>query len=117
MAEVIQKLQFKRGTCADLTAILVGAEKLSAGEPAYEVDTGKMKIGNGVDDYASLSYFGGAGEQIIFKSHYEFPNVGEANKLYVATDEHNTYIWENTKYVIISVDQHEIDAGGADAIY
>lgn len=56
MAEVIQKLQFKRGTKAALTAVLVGTEVLSSGEPAYETDTQLVKIGDGVHNYADLPY-------------------------------------------------------------
>lgn len=35
---------------------------LAKGEPGYETDTGKLKIGDGVSTWTSLSYFGGGGE-------------------------------------------------------
>ena len=31
---------------------------LQAGEPAYEIDTQYLKIGNGIDDYNTLKYIG-----------------------------------------------------------
>ena len=56
----IKDIQFKRGTKAALEAKLVeenlGVPK--AGEPIYETDTGKIKIGDGKTSYAELSYFG-----------------------------------------------------------
>lgn len=64
MAEIIQKLQFKRGTKAILEARLTpsGLGVLLSGEPAYETDTQKMKIGDGTHKYADLPYVGaGAG--------------------------------------------------------
>ena len=121
MAEqVIKSIQFKRGTKIRLEAVLVGDNKPLQGEPIYESDTGKFKIGDGVHGYAELPYIGNGSapmNQIFFGTHYEFPAIGEEDKLYVAKDEHNSYIWENNKYIILSVNQHEIDAGGADAQY
>lgn len=60
MAE-LKSIQFKRGAQAALTTNLVGTNKLKDGEPAFEKDTGKLKIGNGVNDYADLPYIGGGG--------------------------------------------------------
>ena len=60
MAE-LRSIQFKRGAQAALIANLVGAAKLKDGEPAFEKDTGKLKIGNGVSDYADLPYISGGG--------------------------------------------------------
>lgn len=50
------RLQFRRGNAADwVTANPI----LAQGEPAYELDTGKFKLGDGVSDWATLQYFGG----------------------------------------------------------
>lgn len=47
-------LRFKRGTAAALTS---NNPTLNSGEPGYETDTGKLKIGDGVTAWNSLSYF------------------------------------------------------------
>lgn len=47
------KIQFRRGTRSQWTTI---NPILSQGEPAYETDTGLMKIGDGVLNYNSLPY-------------------------------------------------------------
>lgn len=90
----ISKIKFKRGTKSALEANLVGANRPDAGEPVFELDTNKLKIGDGENDYADLPYIsGGSGmEQIVFGSIYEFPSIGEENKLYVAKDTLNNYI-------------------------
>jgi len=51
--------------------------------------------------------------QIIFGTHYEFPSVGQENKLYIAKDERNSYIWVDTHYELVSVDHSKIDGGDA----
>ena len=121
MTEIIQKIQFKRGNKVDLELVLKGANKLASGEPAFELDTGKLKIGNGIDNYVDLPYLAGGGyeEQIVFGTRYEFPAIGEENKLYIAKDEQNAYIWKTNKYELISVDHsvNEIDGGGANTIF
>ena len=57
---VIKTTQFKRGLKATLEHRLVASDLgvLLAGEPAFETDTGQMKIGNGVSSYAELPYVG-----------------------------------------------------------
>ena len=54
--KVIREIQHKRGTLADLTAVLKGANKPLSGELIWEIDTNRLKIGNGVDDYEDLAY-------------------------------------------------------------
>jgi hypothetical protein len=60
---VIKNIQFKRGTKekleARLTADDLGIPK--AGEPIFESDTNKLKIGDGILDYAHLPYVAGGG--------------------------------------------------------
>jgi hypothetical protein len=46
-------IQFKRGTAANLTA---ANPSLGVGEPCFEYDTGKFKIGNGVQAWNALPY-------------------------------------------------------------
>lgn len=52
--------QFKRGLKSVLEARLVANDLgvLLAGEPAFETDTGQVKVGNGVSSYKDLPYVG-----------------------------------------------------------
>lgn len=47
-------LQFRRGTAAEWTA---ANPVLLNGEPGFEEDTNKAKVGNGVTAWSSLPYF------------------------------------------------------------
>lgn len=50
------RIKFRRGNASEWTS---GNPILSAGEPGFEKDTGKFKIGNGTDQWTSLDYAGG----------------------------------------------------------
>lgn len=52
---VVTQFQFRRGTAAQWTST---NPTLAAGEPGYETDTGKFKVGNGSTAWNSLSYIG-----------------------------------------------------------
>ena len=57
-------IKFRRDTSANWTSVNpIPAQ----GEPCYETDTGKLKIGNGSDSYTTLPYVsdGGSGGAII----------------------------------------------------
>jgi len=56
----IKTVQFNRGSKAKLSERLVASDLgvLQAGEPAFETDTGQLKIGNGVSNYVDLPYVG-----------------------------------------------------------
>lgn len=58
MAEVVVNtiIKFKRGNSADWTAKNI---LLEAGEPGYELDTGKLKVGNGATRWNDLKYVDG----------------------------------------------------------
>ena len=53
-ATVYNTIQLRRGTAATWTA---ANPVLSQGEPAYETDTGRLKIGNGTTHWVSLDYY------------------------------------------------------------
>ena len=58
----IKEIQFKRGKKSVLEEKLV-ADNLGvpkSGEPIYETDTGKLKLGDGNTAYKDLPYYGGA---------------------------------------------------------
>ena len=57
MEKIIRVIQIKRGTKARLTEVLQGNKKPEDGEPIWELDTGKLKFGDGIHDYGSLEYF------------------------------------------------------------
>jgi hypothetical protein len=50
-------IEFRRDTAATWTSV---NPTLEAGEPGYETDTGKVKIGDGSTDWNSLGYVGGS---------------------------------------------------------
>jgi len=54
----IESIKFKRGDKETLELKLVGDNKPLEGEPIFELDTNKLKIGNGINDYVDLPYIG-----------------------------------------------------------
>ena len=113
----ISTIQFKRGKKEALERALVGKNILLSGEPVFEIDTNRFKIGDGKSEYKDLPYVSESVQidNLFFAdTAYEFPKIGEDGKLYIATVESNIYFWKNG-YKLASVDSREIDAGGADA--
>jgi len=53
----IDVVQLKRGNKADLERVLRGILKPADGEPIFEIDTGKLKFGDGIHNYVDLEYF------------------------------------------------------------
>ena len=53
----IEVIQLKRGKQAALEAVLRGERKPADGEPIFEIDTGKLKFGDGQHNYDELGYF------------------------------------------------------------
>lgn len=102
-------LQFKRGLSknwAKYEGILL------AGEPGFETDTGKLKIGNGIDKWADLPYVGDGGTaSSVFNAstHFDFPSVGDENVIYKAQDEKKIYQWSDTAtaYELIGVEAED----------
>lgn len=56
MAKIISTIQFKRNTFSNWQS---KNPVLASGEPGYEIDTNKFKIGDGVTNWNTLSYQGG----------------------------------------------------------
>ena len=74
MTNIIESIQFKRGTKAKLE------ERLRAGdlgvplrgEPIWETDTNRMKIGDGIKPYVQLDYFADyVSENIVLEGYYD----------------------------------------------
>ena len=133
MSDVIQKIQLKRGTKKVLDLVLKDSNRPASGEPIYELDTGRLKIGDGINDYAKLAYFG---KKLVYNNIFEFPTVGEEGTLYIVNNG-NSYIWDaqNKRYKVLFLDnrqfyglilndkgeiigaERQIDAGSATADY
>jgi len=74
MANVITSIQFKRGNKETLNARLVEGDLgiPLRGEPIWEIDTNRIKIGNGVDSYANLDYFSGDTiDNLVLEGYYD----------------------------------------------
>ena len=65
----IESLQLKRGTREALEKILVGDKKPLAGEPIYESDTNRIKIGDGINEYKNLPYLDG--NNLVLEGYYD----------------------------------------------
>ena len=97
MAEIIQHVyQFKRGTAQRWIEV---NPILRQGEPGFEYDTGKLKIGDGFTPWASLPYINGevnvsGQEEMITVSTYDMlPTVGDPTKLYRVVEDKLLYQW------------------------
>ena len=80
---------------------------LAQGEPAFELDTFKLKIGNGVMSYNELPYIADAAalqssdseSSILFVDSKTLPALGGEDILYVIKDTGELKIWVDGKYV------------------
>lgn len=93
-------LQLKRGTAArwiELNPVL------AAGEPGFEYDTKKMKVGDGSTAWRDLPYIG-SNEVCCVAAYSELPSTGDANCLYKVGDEKALYQWNTmeAKYESLS---------------
>ena len=138
MSDIIQKIQLKRGTQNILELVLKDSNRPASGEPIYELDTGRLKIGDGIHDYAKLAYFGSIAstQKLVYNNIFEFPPVGNEGTLYIVNNG-NSYVWDAQKkrYKVLFLDnrqfyelilnddgeiigaERQIDAGSATADY
>lgn len=90
MATVVKTtFQFKRGTAAKWVELNL---TLAAGEPGFEIDTGRLKIGDGKRTWLDLPYLGEGGV-VNAATHYDFPETGAADVIYKAAEEKLLYQW------------------------
>lgn len=69
---------------------------LAVGEPGFEKDTGRLKIGDGYSHWLELPYLGEDGTGIYnAATHLDFPSVGKSNVIYKASDELKLYQWND----------------------
>ena len=100
MAEVIKiTYQLRRGTSSVWNK---NNPLLAAGEPGYELDTHKVKIGDGTSYWKDLPYIG-EHNIISYASHNDFPAIGNVNYLYKANDEDMLYCWDDDEAVFITI--------------
>lgn len=101
MAEVIQHVyQFKRGTAQRWIEV---NPILKQGEPGFEYDTGKLKIGDGFTPWLALDYINsenggdidvsGQEEMVTVSTYTQLPKVGDENKLYRVVEDKLLYQW------------------------
>ena len=85
----------------------------------------RIKIGDGIHRYNELGWIGGDstdnddGDEVLdFKSSGDFPNVGEAHKIYKAESESKLYQWnsDKLKYEPLNVVDVEVDITDIDYI-
>lgn len=89
-------LRFKRGKSTSWTEKNI---LLYAGEPGFETDTGRFKIGNGIDKWNDLPYVGSEKQEVFnAKTHYDFPAIGNVNVIYKAEEEKVLYQWNQDKF-------------------
>lgn len=82
-------LQFKRGTAArwvELNPIL------AKGEPAYEYDTRKFKVGDGSTSWVNLPYVGES-EIVCVSTYFDLPKEGKSDCIYKVNEEKTLYQW------------------------
>ena len=99
MATVIK---FKRGQSTSWTNQNL---TLAAGEPGFELDTGRLKIGDGVTPWNDLPYLGEDGVGVVnLPSSEDFPPIGNPNIIYKAEKEKQIYQWNATtkEYELLS---------------
>ena len=102
--------KFKRGTASrwqELNPVL------RQGEPGFEYDTNKLKIGDGYTPYNDLPYQTSPEYVVSQPTAATFPLIGEVNVIYKATNEKSLYQWNpsiNDYELLNSVDLSEVYA-------
>lgn len=99
--------QFKRGTAQRWIEI---NPILRQGEPGFEYDTGKLKLGDGFTPWLGLPYIN---EGAVFNAptRDKFPYRGNSNTIYKAEEEVALYQWNNQTqtYDLLSSGEQLID--------
>ena len=89
-------IQLKRGKSSSWKTL---NPVLNPGEPGFEIDTGKLKIGNGIDEWLDLQYVGQDKTLIVIaETHYDFPPIGDIDVIYKASQEKQFYQWNDQTY-------------------
>lgn len=87
-------IQLKRGTAEAWKRV---NPILAVGEPGFEKDTNRLKIGDGVNNWVNLPYQDQSNENVFnTNTRYEFPSIGKENVIYKASQEAKLYQWNPT---------------------
>ena len=106
MAEVVSHVyQFKRGTAQRWIEV---NPILRQGEPGFEYDTGKLKIGDGFTPWLALSYINdvnvsGQEEMVTVSTYIDLPKIGDETKLYRVVEDKLLYQWNFHKGIYESL--------------
>ena len=108
MAEVVNHIyQFKRGTAQRWIEV---NPILRQGEPGFEYDTGKLKIGDGFTPWLALPYINNDGgeisgqeEMVTVSTYSELPKIGDEKKLYRVVEDKLLYQWNFHKGIYESL--------------
>lgn len=99
MATVVKHTyQLKRGTAQRWIEV---NPVLREGEPGFEYDTYKLKIGDGLTSWVNLPYINegiavqGQEEMVTVNTTYELPAIGDAAKLYRVVQDKLLYQWNS----------------------
>jgi hypothetical protein len=93
---VINLIQLRRGTAAQW---VTANPTLAAGEAGFETDTGKFKLGNGTDNWATLKYAGGGGSISVSETA---PEDAEQGNLWFNSTNGITYIYYDSYWIELS---------------
>lgn len=93
-------IQFKRGSSArwlELNPILAD------GEPGYDTDKGRLKIGDGVTPWTDLLF---QDEKAVISraDYYSFPSIGSSNTIYKEESTGKIYQWIDNHYEVIKTE-------------
>ena len=101
MAQVVKTtFKLRRGTAQRWIEV---NPILAQGEPGFEYDTGKLKIGDGIKPWTELKYIGShfsEDELICVNEFAELSAIGDPNKLYKVANDRTLYQWnpQTSKY-------------------
>lgn len=102
MAEVIQHTyQFKRGTAQRWIEV---NPILKQGEPGFEYDTGKLKIGDGFTPWLTLPYINDIDlrdqeEMVTVSTYSDLSKIGNEKKIYRVVEDKLLYQWNFYKRI------------------
>lgn len=108
MAQVIKTtFQLRRGTAGKWAS---NNPILARGEPGFEIDTNRLKIGDGVTDWNNLEYIGENGYSGVFNVELkeELPSLGDKNLIYKVESEAKLYQWDSDLQDYVALTSGEV---------
>ena len=95
----ITKIAIRRGTAAAWTS---ANPTLASGEPGYETDTAKIKIGDGSTAWNSLAYFTGVSAAVTKNIEVVFDGLGSVLTTGIKTDIRVSFACTITAWTILA---------------